>query len=171
MAYSQRRMVYAPPQQKEEEEPQQETQMSYRDSELFNFYLTQLWNLKTTSKAKHWTTTGANFMSVHELYDMIYDFAEEAIDEIAENLTSYDFSFRIVTAEIASIDNVDEGSETWLGMLREEFGSMMKIKKSLEVSIEQADEQDLIGLQNILEEQMTKLDKILYFTKQTIGKG
>ena len=178
MAYTQRRMVYnpTPTQEEPKEEPEQRQEevgvvaprRVHKECEVLNDYLTKLWSLKTSSKAKHWVTTGQNFLSIHELYDQIHDWTEESIDEIAENLTGNDISFTISTGEISSIDNIDDGS-TWRGLLKEEFECLEKTKHCLARSVDKADDYDLIGLQNILEDQMTKLDKIIYFVKQTIS--
>lgn len=166
------RMIYNPQQQTTVEEEivvKKEKEVgAIKECEVFNEYLTKVWNLATSSKAKHWTTTGPNFLSIHPFYDEIWEWARDSIDNVAESLTGNGIKFTMITGSIASVDNCDDGA-SWREMFKEECDDLICVKEALYAAIEKADDYCLEGLCNILQGQAESLEVFIYKTKQTLA--
>lgn len=162
-----RRMVYKQS-CKEDVAEVKETKMA-TDEDIYSEYLTRLFVLKTKTKERHFVTKGTNFLSVHEMYDDIYEFLCEAIDEIAENLTGNEIPFTIEIGRIKTIDNVLERGEDWDTLIRDELEDFLAAKEYLYKSKEKSEDDCLLGLGNILDGQAQKLEMYIYFLKQFLA--
>src|ERR1700722_14051397 len=55
---------------------------------LLNARLADALDLEAASKQAHWNVKGANFITLHELFDQLHTHVEEHVDTIAERVTA-----------------------------------------------------------------------------------
>ena len=103
------------------------------------------------------------------MYDDIYEFLCEAIDEIAENLTGNEIPFTIEIGRVKTIDNVLERGEDWDTLIRDELEDFLAAKEYLYKSKEKSEDDCLLGLGNVLDGQAQKLEMYIYFLKQFLA--
>lgn len=92
----------------------------------------------------HWNLKGPDFMEYHLLFEKQYEGVEQAIDEIAERITSLGGVAAGTTAEFAKLSQLKESPgkvPTEDQMLRELLADHETMIRSLRKAIDQADDE------------------------------
>ncbi len=133
---------------------------------LLNRQLATLTDLYSQTKHAHWNVTGANFWSLHTLFDQLAEGLEEFIDDAAERLTALGGrakgTVRMAAAN-SRLEDFPEGVHAGLevvGLLADRYGVAGKEARD---GIAQADEHGDADTADLLTAASRYLDKSLYF--------
>ena len=114
----------------------------------------------------HWNVVGPNFKEIHEYLESLYEFFATMLDDVAEFIKMDDgyplasMSEYMEYATISEIDSLDYKKDDALTILLEDIKTL---KAQANIIRTYTDKVDKFQLGNMLEEHMSKYDKILWF--------
>jgi starvation-inducible DNA-binding protein len=125
-------------------------------------------DLMLQTKVAHWNVKGANFISLHLLFDEVNDRIRKIVDRIAERVTQLG---GIATGDSSSVANhsslpdypldISEGRDHIVALCR----SMSEFGKSLKEGVAFMEELDDLGSSDLLVESVRTIDKYLWFVE------
>jgi neutrophil-activating protein A len=119
----------------------------------------------------HWNIVGSQFKAVHEYLETIYDSYADVLDEVAEALRMND-ELPIASLkdylEVTSIKELDSKEISIVDALNITIEDIKTLKAEAFEIRNDADEQDLYSIVDIMEDNISNYEKTLWFLKSTV---
>jgi starvation-inducible DNA-binding protein len=141
--------------------------------ELLNQQLADTVDLWTQTKYAHWNVKGANFISLHKLFDELAGRLEEMTDEIAERATALGGVAAGTLRQAAGASRLPEfPSRTFTDLAVVEALAVRyaALAKTTREAITQADDYQDQGTADLLTGVSRELDKALWFLESHLQK-
>ncbi len=135
-------------------------------TELINQHLANLSDLYTQTKYAHWNVRGHHFIGVHKLFDELAEQVEEAVDTLAERISSLGGVARgtaRMAAENSALDEFPEGVFNDMEVVALLSDRYAHAGKEVREAIDQSDELDDPTTADMFTTISRMLDHSLYF--------
>jgi starvation-inducible DNA-binding protein len=112
----------------------------------------------------HWLVLGKNFFQLHELFEKLYNEANETIDELAERVLmlgftpSHSFEDYLKKSELKPVENVRSGKESIAVVIQNIQSLLSSVRSVLALASENNDE----GTVAIMGDLITRYEKQLW---------
>jgi len=119
----------------------------------------------------HWNIVGSQFKAVHEYLETIYDSYADVLDEVAEALRMNDelpLASLKDYLEVTSIKELDRKEISIVDALNITIEDIKTLKAEAFEIRNDADEQDLYSIVDIMEDNISNYEKTLWFLKSTV---
>jgi neutrophil-activating protein A len=119
----------------------------------------------------HWNIVGSQFKAVHEYLETIYDSYADVLDEVAEALRMNDelpLASLKDYLEVTSIKELDSKEISIVDALNITIEDIKNLKAEAFEIRNDADEQDLYSIVDIMEDNISNYEKTLWFLKSTV---
>jgi neutrophil-activating protein A len=119
----------------------------------------------------HWNIVGSQFKAVHEYLETIYDSYADVLDEVAEALRMNDelpLASLKDYLEVTSIKELDSKEISIVDALNITIEDIKTLKAEAFEIRNDADEQDLYSIVDIMEDNISNYEKTLWFLKSTV---
>ena len=119
----------------------------------------------------HWNIVGSQFKAVHEYLETIYDSYADVLDEVAEALRMNDelpLASLKDYLEVTSIKELDSKEISIVDALNITIEDIKTLKAEAFEIRNDADEQDLYSIVDIMEDNISNYEKTLWFSKSTV---
>lgn len=119
----------------------------------------------------HWNIVGSQFKAVHEYLETIYDSYADVLDEVAEALRMNDelpLASLKDYLEVTSIKELDSKEISIVDALNITIEDIKTLKAEAFEIRNDADEQDLYSIVDIMEDNISNYEKTLWFLKSTL---
>ncbi len=140
---------------------------------MLNRQLATLTDLFTQTKHAHWNVKGANFYSLHTMFDTLAEGLDPLIDDTAERITALGGAAK-GTARMAAgntrLDEFPEGTHAGLDVVNVMADRYATAAKETRDGIAQADEHGDAGTADLLTDVVRYLDKSLYFLESHLQR-
>lgn len=132
---------------------------------LLNHALADLSDLSSQVKQAHWNVKGPQFIALHELFDKLHGELSAPIDDVAERVTSLGGFARGTVRMDAGASRIKElpqvtDAVALLAALADRYAS---VGARIREAIEEADDADDVGTEDLLTGIVRTLDKGLWF--------
>lgn len=126
--------------------------------------LADTYTLYLKTQNYHWNVTGADFFSLHQMFEEQYEALAQAIDEIAERIRSMNVKAPGSFAEFNSLKTISEAKSEIMGkeMITELKAAHEQIVKHLDLMIEQAAKEEDLVTQDLLIERRSYHEKTIW---------
>lgn len=120
----------------------------------------------------HVNVVGPDFKQYHDLFGMVYEDAQEAIDTIAEQIRAIEGIAPFSMGRIMELGTISDSKErpTAVAMMAELLADTQKVLDHYEECHDIADELDVYGLINFLEGRMDQHAKLMWMLRSTLEK-
>lgn len=120
------------------------------------------------TKQAHWNVKGPAFIALHKLFDELHDVVEGYVDELAERLVALGGeaagTCRMVAAG-SSLEEYPAGIASGKDHVEAISGRLADLAGKVRASIEDADDIDDVGTEDLLTGMVRDLDKYLWFVE------
>ena len=119
----------------------------------------------------HWNIVGSQFKAVHEYLESIYDSYADVLDEVAEALRMNDelpLASLKDYLEVTSIKELESNEISIVDALNITIEDIKFLKDEAFEIRNDADEQDLFSIVDIMEDNIANYEKTLWFLKSTV---
>lgn len=119
----------------------------------------------------HWNIVGSQFKAVHEYLESIYDSYADVLDEVAEALRMNDelpLASLKDYLEVTSIKELESKEISIVDALNITIEDIKFLKDEAFEIRNDADEQDLFSIVDIMEDNIANYEKTLWFLKSTV---
>lgn len=119
----------------------------------------------------HWNIVGSQFKAVHEYLETIYDSYADVLDEVAEALRMNDelpLASLKDYLEVTSIKELESKEISIVDALNITIEDIKFLKDEAFEIRNDADEQDLFSIVDIMEDNIANYEKTLWFLKSTV---
>lgn len=135
---------------------------------LLNERLADAVDLVTQAKQAHWNVKGTDFFELHELFDKVYEAAEEAVDLIAERAVQLG-GVALGTARIAAKNSTLKEYPTDISESADHVAALSDrlsaFGKKISEAIETTDQLGDAGTADMLTDIVRAIDKMLWFVE------
>ena len=141
--------------------------------ELINQHLANLSDLYTQTKYAHWNVRGHHFIGVHKLFDELAEQVEEAVDTVAERISSLGGVARgtsRMAAENSTLDEFPEGVFNDMEVVAALADRYAQAGKEVREAIDQSDKLDDPTTADMFTAISRMLDHSLYFLEAHLQK-
>lgn len=141
---------------------------------LLNARLADSIDLGTHAKSAHWNVKGANFIALHELFDKVYDAAEEAVDLIAERCVQLGGRARgtaRIVAKTSSLKEYPAEITDWHDHVTALSDRLAAYGKLVRKAIDESDDLGDKDTADLFTEISREADKMLWFVESHLHGG
>jgi len=123
----------------------------------------------TKAHGFHVNVVGPDFTEFHMLFGEVYEFAEEAIDEIGEQIRGIEAIAPFSLTRIQELGTIEDGKERpeAMRMTKDLLADSQKLMDHYEECHDIAEEYKIYGLINFIEGKMDHLTKIMWKLRST----
>lgn len=123
----------------------------------------------TKSHGYHVNVVGLNFVQFHDLFSEVYEFAQESIDEIGEQIRAIEAIAPFSLSRISELGSIEDGKERpeALKMTNELLADSQILMDHYEECHDIAEEYKIYGLINFIEGKQDQLSKLMWKLRST----
>lgn len=139
-----------------------------RMSEMLNQQLADIIDLRMQAKQAHWNVRGPRFIGLHELFDKVAEDLAELADEIAERCSQFGAQVSGTVQAVVKASRLapyPDGIVTGREHVEALSSSLAKFCASTRAAIEEADDADDTGTEDLLTGVSLKVDKLLWMVE------
>ncbi|MFR9620945.1 MAG: DNA starvation/stationary phase protection protein [Rikenellaceae bacterium] len=119
----------------------------------------------------HWYTKGANFFTIHEKLDELYEALVESVDEVAETMLMLELKPVASLKEFLSMSNITEIDDVWrdeaqiMSTLLADFEHLKAEILTIKIT---ADEESIYLVSALMDGYLAQISKNIWMIKQTL---
>lgn len=123
----------------------------------------------TKAHGYHVNVVGINFTQFHELFSEVYEFGQESIDSIGEQIRAIEAIAPFSLSRIQELGTISDGKERpdALKMTKELLADSQKLMDHYEECHDIAEEYKIYGLLNFIEGKQDHLAKLMWKLRST----